>query len=176
MYASDSPDDVVLTPNSFLQPGNQVPEETPPGVLNPSIYRTSYEWLQHLTNLFWQTWTAQYLPTLQTRAKWQSIIRDIKVNDLVLVVDLGLPRGYWRIGRVIDTFPGRNGRVRAARIRTVGRKKVDFFGNLIAAGAGETTYIIRPVSKLCLLRTAEDEPDLSAPPVVDAEDAVEDGQ
>jgi hypothetical protein len=76
---------------------------------------------------------------------------------------------------VVETVPGRNDRVRAAKIRTVGRKKVDFFGNLIAAGSGEPTYIIRPVSKLCLLREAEDEPNLSAPPVVDVSDE-EDGQ
>jgi hypothetical protein len=173
MYASDDPNDTLLTPNSFLQPGNQVPEEAPPGMLTPSMYRKSYEFLQHLVNLFWDVWTREYLPSLQTRGRWQSIVRDVRPNDLVLIVDLGLPRGYWRTGRVVETFPGRNNRVRAARIKTIGRKKIDFFGNLTAAAAGAPTYIIRPVSKLCLLRAAEDEPNLELPQV--PEEFVEEG-
>jgi hypothetical protein len=55
--------------------------------------------------------------------------------------------------------------VRAAKIRTIGRKKVDFAGNLVSArtAGDESAYVTRSINKLCLLRAAEDEPALSVP-------------
>ena len=60
--------------------------------------------------------------------------RDLEVNDVVLIVDKTIPRGRWLLGRCMKVFPGRDGRVRTAEIKT--------------------KESIRPVSKLCLLEKA----------------------
>ena len=60
----------------------------------------------------------EYIPTLQQRQKWICEKDNLKIGDVVLVVDNNSPRGRWLLGRVIKTFPGRDGKVRAAEIKT----------------------------------------------------------
>ena len=73
------------------------------------------------------------MPLLQERQKWTKPQRHLKKDDLVLVADDTLPRGQWSLGRVVEVFPGRDGRVRQADVR-VGHK-----------------CLRRPIVKLCLL-------------------------
>lgn len=40
-----------------------------------------------MADLFWQRWTKEYLLLLQERQKWTSLKRNLKVGDIVLVVD-----------------------------------------------------------------------------------------
>ena len=62
--------------------------------------------------------------------------KNLGVNDLVLVIDRGIPRGRWLLGRCTKVFPGRDDRVRTAEIKT------------------KESSLIRPISKLCLLEEA----------------------
>ena len=39
-------------------------------------------------------------------------------DDLVLIIDDNAPRGHWPLGRVEETIPGKDGVVRAARVRS----------------------------------------------------------
>uniref|UniRef100_A0A1B0DHX2 DUF5641 domain-containing protein n=1 Tax=Phlebotomus papatasi TaxID=29031 RepID=A0A1B0DHX2_PHLPP len=41
----------------------------------------------------------------------------VKVNDRVVVIDPNRPRNYWPIGRVIETRPGYDGKVRIVKIK-----------------------------------------------------------
>ena len=75
----------------------------------------------------------EYLPTLQERQKWYMHKRNVKVDDLVLVVDERYPRGQWPIGRIMEVHPDSAGHVRSAKIRTADSTK------------------IRPIAKLCFL-------------------------
>ena len=93
--------------------------ELHPAVQDASLYRDAYERLQALLNIVWEKWQKEYLPTLISRAKWHNTIRDLAVNDTVLLIDQGLPRGKWRLGRIIDVYPGRDGHVRSVKVRTV---------------------------------------------------------
>ena len=61
---------------------------------------------------------------------------NLKIGDVVLVVDNNSPRGCWLFDRVIKTFPGRDGKVRVAEIKT------------------KNSTLTRPISKLCLLEEA----------------------
>jgi hypothetical protein len=79
----------------------------------------------------------EYLPVLQERQKWIGERRNLEVDDLVLVVDKNIPRGRWLLGRCMKpVFPGRDGRIRTAEIKT------------------KESSLIRPISKLCLLEEA----------------------
>ena len=73
----------------------------------------------------------EILPLLNPRAKWRQEQPDLKVDDVVLLVDKNTPRGQWRLGRVQETFPGRDSHVRVVSVK-VG-----------------TTSLTRPITQLC---------------------------
>ena len=75
----------------------------------------------------------QYITGLQSRAKWQREKDNLKVGDLVLVVDELKHRNQWPLGRVGYVSYSRDGLVRSARVTTA------------------TTEYVRPITKVVLL-------------------------
>ena len=75
----------------------------------------------------------EYLPTLQIRGKWRKVLPNPKPNALVLLIDDNVPRGHWNLGRVLEVYPGLDGMVRTAKVKT------------------KDSVFIRPIQKLCLL-------------------------
>ena len=79
----------------------------------------------------------------------------MKMNDLVLVMDKGYPRGRWPLGRVVEVFPGKDGLVREVHVKTsaavVTRAKRQRRGEIKAT----TTILKRPTTKLCRLELEE---------------------
>jgi hypothetical protein len=138
--ASDDPSDLSpICPNDVLLPraGSGLPPGVhPPGVLLRARWRT----VQQLTNDFWRRFTKEYLSNLSLRTKWLRTRRDFTVGDLVLVSEVSVPRCDWQLGRILETFTGRDGHVRSCRLRTK-----------------TSASLVRPVVKLCLLEaTTED--------------------
>lgn len=131
---SDDPSDLEpLTPAHFLMQRKVV--SLPPGVFtkNDMYSRKKWRQVQYLTELFWGRWLKEYLPTLQVRGKWQRRRTNLQSNDLVLLVDDKVPRGRWRLGRVLETYAGPDGLIRTVKVKTK-----------------DSTYI-RPIQKLCFL-------------------------
>ena len=136
---SDDPSDLnALTPNHLLL--LKTNSNLPPGIFckQDQYCRRRWKQVQYLANVFWRRWLREYLPTLQTRQKWQSIRPNISKDDIVLVVDQTTPRSCWPLGVVLDVHVGRDGLVRSARVKTM------------------NTELVRPVDKLCLLEAHED--------------------
>ena len=128
----------ALTPNHFILV--RASNNLSPGIVCDKEISSRKLWkqVQILTEHFWKRWVKEYLPTLTQRSKWKSEIpRNIEYGDLVLVIDDGIPRGYWKLARVVQIHPGNDGRVRVAEIKTA------------------TGTLIRPVAKLCLLETSK---------------------
>lgn len=73
------------------------------------------------------------MPTLQTRSKWHKALTNLKPNALVLLVNDNIPRGRWNLGRILETYPGPDGLVRVAMVKT------------------KDAVYMRPIQKLCLL-------------------------
>ena len=116
---SDSVDDLTpLTPNHLLHQKLNV--TYPPGIFKESdIYaRRKWKQVQYLADIFWKRWKLEYLHLLQTRSKWKDIRKNILVDDIVLVIDMNLPRCNWPLGKVVESFPDKSGFVRAVKIRT----------------------------------------------------------
>ena len=139
-YVSTDPmDEDSLTPSHFLlgtSSGSQAP-----GSFDKSDLRSRKQWkfVQVLADHFWRRWMTEYLPSLTRRTKWHR--RDqcnVKVNDIVVIADKDLPRGFWRRGRVTATYPGADGKVRAADVQT------------------QSGVLRRPVVKLCVLDVRRD--------------------
>lgn len=116
---SDDPTDLnFLTPGHFLVGHNltAVPEHN---LCDISPNRLS-SW-QHCTKLqqdFWKKWSVDYLNRLQNRPKWLQPSANLNLNDLVLLKEDNLPPLNWRRGRVIELFPGTDGKVRVVKVQT----------------------------------------------------------
>ena len=44
-------------------------------------------------------------------------MKDMKQGDTVLVLNPQLPRGRWLLGCIVETFPGRDGNTRVAKVQ-----------------------------------------------------------
>ena len=132
--SSDDPSDPEpLTPNHLLLLQKNL--ALPPGLfVREDLYRRK-QWrrAQFLADCFWKRWLREYVPALQQRQKWVREKGNLKVNDLVLLVDENYPRGRWLLGRVMKIFPGHDQRVRVAEVKT------------------KNSTLVRPISKLVLL-------------------------
>ena len=105
---------------------------------------------QAIVQHFWQRWSREYLSTLQSRTKWQHKSSNLKVGDIVVLRHEKTFSCHWPLARVTVVFPGQDGLVRVAEVKT-------------ATG----TYK-RPVVKLSLLYRPEDnqEPSQPLPPAI----------
>ncbi|KAJ8017951.1 hypothetical protein HOLleu_44328 [Holothuria leucospilota] len=85
----NSDDEEPLTPNHLLL--LRKGPEAPIGSVEPYSKK---RWLQaqYLASLFWTRWRREYLPLLQKRHKWTIPKQNVKVNDVVLLVDASIPR------------------------------------------------------------------------------------
>ncbi|XP_068738521.1 uncharacterized protein [Montipora capricornis] len=122
MYEGVDPrDEPVLTPNHFLV--GQLGGQLAPQVTDDIAFNTRNRWrlIQNLVKLFWKRWREQFLSTLNTRKKWRKAKDNLKVGDVVLVVDQNPPRGQWRMGRVEEVFPGQDEQVRVVQVSTKDR-------------------------------------------------------
>ena len=138
-------DPEALTPDHLLRVGAGL--RLPLEDLSPmDVFRRRWTHAQALADRFWRRWKSEYLHTLRMRQRQIEPTRNLRAGDLVLLTDPHLPRNQWRLGRVTEVFPGADGLVRKARVRT-------------ASGS-----LLRPVVKLCLLE-GEVDPALSPAPV-----------
>ena len=116
--SDDVQDQQPLTPNHLLKLRSS--QDLPPGIFEENDTQTRRRWrqAQYMVNLFWKRWVREYLPTLQKRQKWHAVKPDLKIVDLVLVMDKDYPWGKWPLGRVIQVLSSKDGLVRAAEVKT----------------------------------------------------------
>jgi hypothetical protein len=82
-----------------------------------------------------------------THAKWLQKQRNLKEDDVVLLIDKQLPQNEWQIGLVTETIKGNKGLVRSVKVRT----------NIGTSEKPQFKEYHRPVVKCCLLEAAPDE-------------------
>ncbi|XP_011255126.1 uncharacterized protein LOC105250635 [Camponotus floridanus] len=72
-----------------------------------------------ITQYFWKRWSLKYLSQLQRRAKWYTNRGEqLKVGQLVLCRENGLPPLSWMLGRVQEVCPGDDNIIRRVVIKT----------------------------------------------------------
>jgi hypothetical protein len=86
------------------------------------IGRRRWRHSQVLADQFWSHFLKYYLPSLQLRPKWQKDCRNLTCGDVVMIADPQQPRAHWLVGRVIETLPGVDDRIRAARVKVADRE------------------------------------------------------
>lgn len=115
--SSDPADMEALTPGHLLIGGplTAVPDVD---LANIPVNRLSqFQLIQHKLQLFWKRWHLEYLNTLQQRNKWMWEKDNVKVGDLVLIIEES-PPSTWRMGRIIETVKDDDGLVRVATVTT----------------------------------------------------------
>ena len=112
--------------------GPLAPKETQ----NP---RHRVEFVQRIVDSFWKRWSRDVFPSLIPRKQWQVERRNVKVDDIVTVADRNAVRGKWCMGRILEVYPGPDGRVRNVKVKT------------------STGVYSRPVTKVAVICPAEDD-------------------
>ncbi|XP_011311720.1 uncharacterized protein [Fopius arisanus] len=162
---SDDPEDLqALTPGHFLigEPLQLIPE---PSYINKNPNRLQrWNLVTQKVQQFWSRWARECLQRYQAIYKWNQRERNIKVGDMVLMIDQDLPPSKWPIARVSAVHPGADGLTRVATVKTA-RAIVpslrDGSPNLEGVTSTSATFN-RPIVKLCLLLT--DPPSPEEPP------------
>ncbi|XP_068707690.1 uncharacterized protein [Montipora foliosa] len=118
-YVEDDVQMPILTPSVMLfgQP-NQLPEEDPSNMEDDSL-RKRAKYLRRCKEVLWLRWKNEYLKSLRERHNLNQKTKETALTpgDVVLIKGEERNRGLWRIGVVDKLIPGRDGIVRAVRLR-----------------------------------------------------------
>ncbi|XP_011860375.1 PREDICTED: uncharacterized protein LOC105557675 [Vollenhovia emeryi] len=107
-----------LTPGHFLIGGPLValPEID---VTEVPINRLDrWQTVQRLAQDFWKRWSREYLTSLQGRSKWTREQTNLSTDDVVMIQDSNAPPLKWKLGKIIETHKGSDGRVRVVTLKT----------------------------------------------------------
>ena len=117
------PDGNPLTVNHLLLGGRStVDAPHPPAVTETKLTRR-FTYLQDLVDQWWKKWYRSTFHHLLPSYKWQKLVKNLETGDVVLVYKEGLGRGTYRYGRVVETFPDKEGVVRRAKVELSGQSK-----------------------------------------------------
>ena len=121
---SETNDPLPLTPNQFLLGRPSV--NYPPGLFETEKVAVFKSWksAQELASHFWNRFLREYIPSQQTRSKWNKTSENLKVKDLVWLLEDFTPRGLWPLANFIEFYPGSNSVVRSVKLRTPHGEKV----------------------------------------------------
>ena len=133
---NDPDDGSYVCPNDMLlgRATSHVPQGPFKETKNP---RQRVEFVQKIVDSFWKRWTRDVFPSLIPRKKWNTEKRNVQVDDFVIVQTPNAIRGNWNIGRIVNVYPGQDGKVRNVRVKT---------------GTGEYD---RPVTKIVVVHPAD---------------------
>ncbi|XP_077396826.1 uncharacterized protein LOC144033019 [Festucalex cinctus] len=114
--SADVADIDPVTPSSLLlgRPDGSLPQIVYPK--SESLSRRRWRHSQVMANQFWSRFIREYLPGLQTRAKWHTSSPDILEKSVVMIVDPQLPRAMWPIGHVTKIHRSDDGYIRSADV------------------------------------------------------------
>ncbi|XP_072403251.1 uncharacterized protein [Diabrotica undecimpunctata] len=118
LLSSDPNDENPLTPAHFLigKPLIATPE---PDITDLPTGRLSrFQLLEQMRQNFWRRWSKEYISELQQRVKWKKTQRTLSQGSMVLVKEDNINPLKWRLGRVLELHPGKDGICRVASIRT----------------------------------------------------------
>lgn len=118
-YVGSEQEEFILTPNHFLH--GSLGGMLAPDVLDGTpTFQKRWRMVQELLKEIWSRWLREWVAELNKRKKWHSEEENLKVGDVVLIIeeDLSKGRGNFPLARVIETNVGPDGLVRSCRIKT----------------------------------------------------------
>lgn len=150
-HLSDSSSPEPLTPNHILTMKSTIISPPPGKFVKEDLYlRKTWRRVQLLANTFWTRWKKECLLNLQHRQKWIKDRRNAKINDIVLLQDDAAPRNHWKLAKVIEVYPGKDGRVRRLKL-LMSDSALDGKGRRIS----KPVHLERPIQKTVTLLEAD---------------------
>ena len=149
-----------LTPSHFLigRAARSYPQEPVAG--KPTTLQR-WDICKRATQDFWDRWSREYLQHLQKATKWHHQTRNFQVGDLVMLTDGSHFKAQWSMAKVIKTYPGLDGLVRAVDVQVETRILPMTYASKeqLASKIQTTTSIFRrPITRLALLLAADEVP------------------
>uniref|UniRef100_A0A182NQB9 Integrase zinc-binding domain-containing protein n=1 Tax=Anopheles dirus TaxID=7168 RepID=A0A182NQB9_9DIPT len=118
-----SSDSEALTPNHFILGSSTEKKEQVRVLPHPAeALRNSYKRATELTDHFWDRLLKEYVPTLHRRSKWVDEGQQLEIRSLVFITEGA--REEWLRAKVEEIFPGSDGRIRQAIVRTAHGKRL----------------------------------------------------
>ena len=74
--------------------------------------------MQRIVDSFWKRWNRDVFPSLVPRKRWRVERRNLQVGDVVTVADQNAFREKRTMGKIVDVFPGSDGRIRNVKVKT----------------------------------------------------------
>lgn len=136
----------VLTPNCLLM--GRATAQNPGGWQPNTQHLNQFSLVQNISNLFWEKWCELCAPALVIQSKWHTTNRNLKTGDVVIVADKNVFRGQYRVAKVNQVFPGKDGKVRKVTVIYKNFKVGEKFDKYTGA---PDTEVSRSVHKLALL-------------------------
>ncbi|KAI1717085.1 phlebovirus glycoprotein g2 domain-containing protein [Ditylenchus destructor] len=99
-------------------------EEWLPSVNSQQALRLKWQHSQRTLDRFWKLWECQYLQSLreryQTKHQQGRLINNSipEVDEIVLIKDANVPRGCWKLGKIIEVPDSQPYTIRTAKVRT----------------------------------------------------------
>ena len=100
------------------------------------------KYLNSLISHYEKRWKKEYLTELWEYQKNNRLpAKRIKIGDIVLIEEEGLPRSRWRMGKVYELITSKDGHVRGCKLRVHNENR-------------KVSYLNRPVNKLCFFEVS----------------------
>ena len=148
---NDSSSPEPLKSNHILTMKSTIISPPPGKFVKEDLYiRKRWRRVQLLANNFWSRWKKEYLLNLQNRQRWTKDRRNAQVNDIVLLKDDGIPRNKWKLAKVMQVHPGKDGRVRTLKL-LLSDPTLDKMGRRTS----KPVYLERPIQKTVTLLEAD---------------------
>ena len=58
------------------------------------------------------------------RAKWQEETNNLQVGEIIWLIDKETKPGEWKIGRIVEVYPGTDEKVRVVKLRVNGKELI----------------------------------------------------
>ncbi|GFW85048.1 integrase catalytic domain-containing protein [Trichonephila clavipes] len=86
---------------------------------NRKVLIKRFNYRERLLNMFWRKWSKEYICMLKSAHCVAPIgeIKEFKIDDVVLINEK-FPRHFWKLGKVVDVFPSRDGKICSCKIKT----------------------------------------------------------
>ena len=120
--SSDSKDIDALTPNHLLAPASMLfpaAEIDAERTTDAETNRRSWKRALNRINQFWEIFKKDFFSLMHGRSKWRNSAVNLKVDDIVIIVDETIDRNHWKLAKVIETLGD------SANTRRVRLKKTD---------------------------------------------------
>ena len=133
---SNSPEDMnPITPMESINWRRL--EQLPDPNNRQNVTRFVHLWRKRQTilNQFWKRWHNDYLMSQNIRKIWKNPTSENLIDKLVLIKEDNMSRNEWKIGRIAETIPSKDGLIRNVVVKTNSStlrrpvQKLDFYEN-----------------------------------------------